>query len=121
MSLFEDEMRKAMERREPSEDFTARILARVDQEESRNSRGSRIPFWASFWQSGWQTGYARLAWVAAMLLVFAGLIGYRQHVRTAEGRAAKEQLLAALHIAGAQLHEAQLRVKRIEFPEVVTQ
>ncbi len=117
MSLFEDELRKAMERREPGEDFTARILARVEQEESRKARSS----WAPFWHLIWQAGYARLAWAAALLLIFAGLVGYRQHVRTAEGRAAKEQLLAAMHIAGAQLHEAQLRVKRIEFPEVVTQ
>ena len=117
MSLFEDELRKAMERREPGEDFTARILARVKQEESRRARGSRAPFWSLIWQAG----YARFAWAAALLLIFTGLIGYRQHVRAAQGRAAKEQLLAAMHIAGTQLHEAQLRVKRIEFPEVVTQ
>ncbi len=117
MSLFEDELRKAMERREPGEDFTARILARVEREESRKSRSSWIPFW----RLTWQAGYARLAWAAALLLIFTGLVGYRQHVRAMEGRAAKQQLLAAMHIAGAQLHEAQLRVKRIEFPEVVTQ
>ncbi len=117
MSLFEDELRKAMERREPSEDFTARILARVEQEESRNAHSSRAPFWRLIWPAG----YARLAWAAVLLLMFTGLIGYRQHIRAAEGRAAKEQLLTAIHIAGAQLREAQLRVKRIEFPEVVTQ
>ncbi len=117
MSSFEDELRKAMERREPGENFTARILAGVKQEESRKARSWRTPFW----QLTWQASYARIAWAAALLLILAGLIGYRQQVRAAEGRAAKEQLLAAMHIAGAQLREAQLRVKRIEFPEVVTQ
>jgi enamine deaminase RidA (YjgF/YER057c/UK114 family) len=117
MNLFDDELRKAMERREPGEDFTARILAKVKEEESRKGRSWR----AVFRQSIWQAGYARLAWAAALLVIFSGLIGYRQHARAAEGRAAKEQLLTAMHIAGTQLHEAQLRVKRIEFPEVVTQ
>lgn len=117
MSSFEDELRKAMERREPGENFTARILARVTREESRKTRSS----WAPFWQFTWQASYARVAWATALLLIFGGLIAYRQHVRAAEGRLAKEQLLTAIHIAGTQLHEAQLRVKRIEFPEVVTQ
>lgn len=117
MNLFEDELRKAMERREPSENFTARILARVEQEESRKDRSP----WTTFWRLPWQVGHPRLACAAALLLIFAALIGYRQHVRATEGRAAKEQLLTAMHIAGTQLHEAQLRVKRIEFPEVVAQ
>lgn len=114
--MFEDELRKAMERREPGGDFTARLLARVKQEESGKSRAS----WAPFRQLIWQ-GYARFAWAVALLLIVSGLMGYRQHIHAGQGRAAKEQLLAAMHIAGAQLHEAQLRVKRIEFPEVVTQ
>ncbi len=120
MSLFEDELRKAMQRREPGEDFTAGILARVKQEETRKARRSQRLL-GVFWPSEWPIGRQRLAWALALILIFSGLIGYRQHVRITQGRAAKEQLLAAMHIAGAQLREAQLRVKKIEFPEVVTQ
>ncbi|MBV8866121.1 MAG: hypothetical protein JO210_12070 [Acidobacteriaceae bacterium] len=116
MNLFEDELRKAMERHEPSQDFTARILASVQEDESKGPRSSRT----LFWPSNWHAGHLRLAW-AALLLIFVGFIGYHQHLRAVEGRAAKEQLLTAMHIAGAQLHAAQLRVKRIEFHEVKAQ
>jgi len=116
MNLFEDELRKAMERREPGEDFTVRVLAKVERDESRK-RGLPVQSWRSVWQAG----YRQLAWAAALLLIVTGLIGYRQHVRAVQGWAAKQQLLAAMHIAGAQLHQAQLRVKRIEFPEAVAQ
>ena len=97
MSLFEDELRKAMERREPGEDFTARVLARVKQEESR--KASRFAGSVPAIRFGRRLRAVCLGGRAAA--DFHGLIGYRQHVRAAQGRAAKEQLLAAMHIAGS--------------------
>ncbi len=105
MTPFEDELKKALARWEPSVDFTERVLANV--------KPKQVATWPIF---AWRFASA----LAVMLLLVSGL-AYRQHVRTVEGEAAKKQLLIAMHIAGAQLHQAQLRVKKIESPEVVLQ
>jgi len=109
MTPFEEELRKALVRAEPTEDFTERVLAAAHSDESRSTK------------NGWLTpGFWRFASVAALVIVlFAAAFGYRQHVRRVKGEAAKEQLLTALHIAGAQLHAAQMRVHDIENSEVM--
>ena len=57
----------------------------------------------------------------ALLLVFLSSVAYREHLHRLQGQAAKRQLLLAMRIAVTQLHEAKLRLKRVEFPEVVMQ
>jgi len=108
MRPFEDELRKALSRREPGDDFTAQVLARVKERKARFKPG-----WLSF---SWQ-----LAWATALLLVLVSGLAYRQHLRDQKGQEAKRQLLMAMQIAGSQLHQAQLRVRQIEYPEVVAQ
>ncbi len=108
MRPFEDELRNALSRRDPGDDFTAQVLARVNERKSRQR-----PPWLSF---TWQ-----LAWAAALLLVLVSGLAYRQHLREQKGQEAKRQLLMAMQIAGSHLHQAQLRVRQIEYPEVVAQ
>jgi hypothetical protein len=106
MTPFEDELKKALARREPGPGFTTRVLAQVESQapEPRQSR----------WGFSWQ-----LASVATTLLViFCGLL-YSHQVRVEQGEAAKQQLLLAMRIAGSELHQAQTRVKRIQTSEVM--
>jgi hypothetical protein len=112
MMQFEDELKKALARCEPPEGLTDRILERVNIS-SAPTRRTRLFAWPMF---SW-----RLASVATLLLALVVGLTYRQHVQIEKGEAAKRQLLIAMHIAGTQIHEAQLRVKRIQFPEVVMQ
>jgi hypothetical protein len=112
MTPFEDELKKALARCEPPEGFTDQILERLNISRVPKQR-ARLFAWPAF---SWQ-----FASVAALLLALVAGLGYRQHIRIEKGEEAKRQLLIAMHIAGTQLHEAQLRVKRIQFPEVVMQ
>lgn len=112
MTQFDDELRKALAPREPSADFTARVLAKV-QAEPRS--------WN--WRNGfWQWLHAMRAWriaaVAAAFLAMTGGTLYQQHEREVRGEAAKRQLVLALRIAGSKLRNAQQRVVQMESTEV---
>jgi len=112
MMQFEDELRKALARRDPPEGFAAQVLERLNISPGSKPR-KPLFVWPAF---SW-----RLASFTALLLALVAGLAYRQHIRIEKGEAAKRQLLIAMQIAGTQLHEAQLRVKRIQFPEVVMQ
>jgi len=103
---FEDELRKALMRREPPEDFVQRVLA--------ETHSAQRPAFQNFW---W-----RFASVAALIIVlFSAGFGYREHVRRVKGEAAKQQLLTALRIAGNELRQTQMRIQKIENHEAVLQ
>jgi hypothetical protein len=103
MSPFEEELKRALARQEPSEDFTARVLAKVSAQ--RRPAGTRSWQWAA---------------VAAATLIIAGSAGLKhqqevhQHQQAMRGEAAKHQLLMALRIAGTKLQLAQMRVQESE-------
>ena len=113
MTPFEEELKKALARREPPADFSARVLRAIAPGVMPKAVRSR-----RFHLTEFQWRFASLA--ALFLLLVSGLI-YRHHAEKVKGEAVKKQLLIALHIAGTELRQAQLRVKRIEFPEVVMQ
>lgn len=101
MTPFEEELKRALQRQEPSADFTQRVLARC-AEANPQSR-------PNFWQT-W-----RLTFATAALCLFAfGGVAYQQHERTVKGMAAKRQLLLAMHIAGDKLQQVQERLKENE-------
>ena len=114
MTPFEEELKRALARREPSVGFTERVLAEAAMRRRK---------------SGLATGLTRvrrrlqatLAWrmapVVAALLLFVGGGIYREHRREVRGLAAKRQLLTAMRIAGSKLREAGQRVKEIETTE----
>jgi predicted lipid-binding transport protein (Tim44 family) len=98
MASFEDELRSALQRREPSPDFTDRVLARVAAAPVRRA--------AQPWQQLW------VRWVggmAAALLLTTGGLEYRHY----EGERAKDQVLLAMRIAGSKLNKAQRKVQML--------
>lgn len=105
---FDDELKAALERREPPAGFAERVLARA-----QSPAAARVPSWRERW-GGWLTPSPRPAWVtagvvAAMLLVTSG-IEYR---RRAQGELAKQQVMLALEIAGSKLNYVQKKTLEI--------
>jgi len=97
MTPFEDELRSALRRREPSPDFTERVLARVAAAPVRRASGVSQPW---------------IRWVAAMaatLVLAAGGLEYRHY----QGERAKSQVLLAVRIAGSKLARAQRKVQML--------
>jgi len=116
MNQFEDELKRALARRQPSQDFTARVLAaarrQAEQKDRENEhawfRLRRRPFWA-------------FAAVTAMLLVLSGDAAYQHRSRIVKGQEAKRQLLLAIRITGRELQQARWHVQKITTPEIVAQ
>jgi hypothetical protein len=86
---LEDEIRIALRRREPSPDFTDRVLSRASPAR---------PQWVRW-----------VAALAASLMLMAALAGYRHY----QGERAKSQVLLALRITARQLNKAQHRVRML--------
>lgn len=105
MDPLERDLTNALRREEPSGDFAARVLARVEQEKHRQ------PWWR-----GW-FAVPQLRWATAVvlcLLFVSGVFYQREQAhRRAEGEAAREQVLLALRIAGSKVKLAQDRVQQI--------
>lgn len=100
MTEFEDELKRALARQQPSPDFTARVMAQVGAQ--------KAPVWR----------WPAIAAAASVLLIGGGTYRYQEHQREVQGEAAKQQLLVALRIAGTKLHMAQEQVQEIETTEV---
>ena len=133
MNRFDDELKNALRREEPSADFTARLMVRIAEEQEKEGQSERV---------NWRKGEEALSWwqklgaifvmpqmkwatVGAMAaLLIASVVGvnrYRQHqlelqrqtaiAAEAEGQRAKEQVMFAMRIASAKLNVAQKKVK----------
>jgi hypothetical protein len=102
MNSFDEQLKKALERKQPSMDFTARVLAASSGERGRAAR-SREHGGRRWWLPVW------LAPLAAMLAVTLGVV-YQQHRVRVQGELAKEKLVIALRVTGVKLQEAQAKV-----------
>jgi hypothetical protein len=96
---LDDELRSALQRRQPSPDFTARVLARV----AAGSARPAVRPWPSRPVTRW------VAALAASLLLTAGALEYRHH----QGERAKAQVMLAVRIAGSKLNKAQKKVQML--------
>lgn len=119
---LEKALREALQREEPSPDFTARVMARL-AEQPQTERVVQRSEGVSWWQR--LTGFfqvSQLRWAAAgamvclLALAGTGVYRYREYQRQvalerAEGERAKEQVLLALRITSAKLNVAQQKVK----------
>jgi hypothetical protein len=106
MDWLEKELSQALERKEPSADFAARVAARLATEgaatqgtvpiamPSRRPRVFHLPRWLP---------------VAAAVLVIAGSgeLAWRQH----QGRVAKEQVMLAMRITAGKLNHIQSHMR----------
>jgi hypothetical protein len=99
MELFEDLLERALERKQPSAGFTERVLALSKDEPCPMRRRFALPIWF---------GPA----LAAMLVLVVGL-GYQRYRERQQGERAKEQLVVALRLTGAKLHQVRSRVVEI--------
>ena len=105
MTPFEEELRQALHRQEPSSDFTQRVLARCAEDDAAAQRNK-----LGFWQT-WRFGFAT---AALGLLMLGGGVAYQQHERAVKGMAAKRQLLLAMRITGNKLQQLQEKLKESE-------
>lgn len=103
MDHFEEQLRTALGREDPDDNFSKSVLARLAEEKNR------IPWW--------QLRLPQLRWAVAMALLVAmlglGLYRYEQQRQRAAGQAARQQVMVALRIAGAKIHLAQTKVQGI--------
>ena len=95
---FDDQLKAALQRREPPAGFAERVLARAQSPAPR-----RLSAWRERW--GWLTA----GLVAAMLLVTSGVHYQRQR----QGELAKQQVMLALEIAGSKLNYVQKKTLEI--------
>lgn len=91
MDWLEQELKQALDRKEPTPDFAERVR--------RRTRGDG--FRAALWPQRW------LAAAAAVLMLGGAGLGYRQY----EGNLAKEQVMLAFRIAGAKVNHIQSQVQ----------
>lgn len=100
MDDFEQELARALERQEAPAGFSARVLARINAER-RVSTVAR-PTW-------------RLAFAAVLVIAsFVGALRFdqAQQQEVARGKAAKQQVLLALRIAGSKMQLAQKQIEQ---------
>jgi len=96
MNRFEDQLREALGRQEPSADFTDRVMRRIQEE----SRPKVVRMTARRWLP--------MA-AAACVLLSAGAWRYEQY----RGEKARDQLLLALEITGEKIALTQQKVDSI--------
>jgi hypothetical protein len=106
MRSFEDDLKDALKRREPSAGFAERVMARVPQAKPRH--------WFLRWIVPDAGAFRWAPAIGALLLVllFTGAFTYERRLRSERAAAeqAKRELLEALDITSAKLQEAKARV-----------
>ena len=91
MDWLEQELKGALERKDPAPDFAERVRRRT------RGDGFRTALWPQRWLAA-----------AATLLVLAGAgLGYREY----QGNLAKQQVMLAFRIAGTKVNHIQTQVK----------
>jgi hypothetical protein len=128
MNHFDDELKRALRREEPSPDFTERLMARIAELQKREKPKEKADWLrrlAEFFrppQMKWMKWAPQMKWAMAgamaVLMVIAGFgVHYRREnerrrlAEIAEGERAKEQVMLAMRIASAKLNFAQKKVR----------
>jgi len=119
MNRFDEELKLALRREEPSPDFTDRVMARVAELQKWEKPGEEVS-WLRKLLEFFQPPQMKWATAGAMavLLVIAGFgVHHRREserkrlAEIAEGERAKEQVMLAMRIASAKLNAAQKKVR----------
>jgi hypothetical protein len=119
MNRFDEELKLALRREEPSPDFTDRVMARVAELQKREKSREKTG-WLKRLAEFFQPPQMRWAMAGAMAVLLA-IAGFGVHHRReserkrlaeiAEGERAKEQVMLAMRIASAKLNVAQRKVR----------
>jgi len=98
MQFSDDHLRAALGRKEPSEDFTARVMERISRPQAAEK-----PLVFAWWRRSWALAGA----IAACLLLAAGLVQYHRYERRQiEAKRVKDQAVLALRITSEKLNGA---------------
>jgi hypothetical protein len=116
---FEQNLRRALRRESPGEDFAARVVSRLDADPAKDgaSQGTRVPRIHAtrfrMLRSRWLP-----AALAASIIAAVGVLQLRQHSLEAErADQARTQLLQALAIASQNVNIVRAAVAREEDPD----
>jgi len=109
MNDLERQLKDALRRCDPPDNFANRVLAHAAAEREVKEDRSRV--------GGWR--WPRLRWAAAFaaIALSAGITGYRIHerrVEEAEALAARRQVMIALRITGSKLRIAKQKIRAVE-------
>ena len=104
MDHFEQALKEALRRREPSSVFAARVQASV----ARRTRGELAsqPWLTVFWPRWSVVALLSVAVLGAVLLY-----ARERQQRRAQGEAARRQVIVALRIAGSKMRVARAKVQ----------
>ena len=124
MPFSEDDLRNALKREDPGPAFTQRVMARVNQAESKGMVKEQRGTWFR-WPSVLRLRPAMAGALAALVLLIGGAIGYRQYQRTErqrieearKAREAERQVFRALRITGTKMNQVLQRVSQSESRE----
>ena len=107
MQRIDELLKTALRLEEAPPGFAKRVLARVEPRSTVTAQAERVPWRHVF--SRPLVRWAAFAGISASLI--AGSLHYRNvHREQAEGEAAKQRLMLALHIAGSKLQLARSKV-----------
>ncbi len=116
MQFSEDDLRSALQRKDPGPEFTQRVMARLNQSEASSTSSDR-----KWWQRWFAGGGWRPA-LAAILLAIGAWMGIERYERYTEqvrnqkiqeqiiARQAEQQAIRALRITSAKLNHVFQKV-----------
>ena len=112
MNSFDHELKNALRREEPSADFAARVMARIQTVPATR------PGWREALAQMFRFPALRWATAAAMCcaLVISVIAYQRYRTRQAEGELARAKVMLALRIASSKLNVAFREVQRADQP-----
>jgi hypothetical protein len=111
MHFSEDDLRSALKPKDPGAAFTERVMARIEQSETKVS--APRPPWQPFRYPWWPLNL-RAALAAAMVLLLAvgGWLAVARHQQVQEkaaGERARQQAILAMRIANAKLNHVLVK------------
>jgi hypothetical protein len=101
MNQFENEIRRALGRREPPAGFAERVVARLPAAEPKRRW---IPEWLTL--NRWSPAFA----VVLMLVLLAGGWEYRRAEERREGERSKQELIFALQLTSHKLQTTKTKL-----------
>jgi hypothetical protein len=103
MDRMEEQLKRALERRDPSPDFSARVMARITEQKGA------LPWWRA-WLAPTPTWRTATAGALAVLLLSGAGVGYYEYEQRQRALAARDQLLQALQITSTHLNRVSRMV-----------